>query len=102
MARYDSGVLQEYADSLYFKARWITAKCVGGGALVGAIVVGTFIELVERSSILYASPVPFVILAGLGAIIGFGIGQGKGFKYRLEAQTLLCQMQIECNTRKET
>ena len=50
----------------------------------------------------------FAILQGVGAIvglilgglIGYGLGEWMALKIRVEAQTLLCQMHIEENTRR--
>lgn len=95
MVKYDSGVLQEYVDQLYSKARWIALKCALGGAVIGGIAAIPLLRFMGN-----AAELDWVIFAGVGALIGFSIGRAKGFKYRLEAQTLLCQMQIECNTRK--
>lgn len=36
----------------------------------------------------------------IGAAIGYFIGDGKAFELRLQAQSLLCQVAIEENTRK--
>lgn len=98
MVRYDSGVLQEYVDSLYSKAQWIAAQYALGGAMIGLIVGWTIQELAKAS--LGESSAPVIICVLISAVIGFAYGRGKGFEYRLRAQTLLCQMQIECNTRK--
>jgi hypothetical protein len=100
MAQYDPAVLQEHVDFLYRRARWIRFQYAAMGALIGVIPT---IVLASISKVADAFPViPVgILLAGLCAFIGFAIGSSKIFKYRLEAQTMLCQMQIERNTRKE-
>lgn len=90
MAEYDPNIIQEYADRLYAKA-------------IGVQILATLIGLVVPWGVLGASRVvtsEAAIIAGLlGALIGFAIGRAMGFGYKLQAQTALCQAQIEKNTR---
>jgi hypothetical protein len=124
MAKYDPTVLQTYADRLYAKAAWITAKCVVIGALIGfAIATAPAILLQNRideriESRYKGTGNDFIVppqepnngsdfvsgVLGLGAVVGlltgFSIGQRKAFEYRLQAQLTLCQVRIESNTRQ--
>ena len=93
MTKYDSNIIQEFADRLYSKAKWIVFKytvvlgvlfAVGGGALA-------------RGSQAESSAFVFFII---GALVGYAIGSEKAFQYKLQAQTALCQCRIEENTRK--
>lgn len=100
MAKYDSGILQDYADSLYRKAAWVTFWCGIVGAIIGVVIAlilayGVFSAQSADSSNTAAS----VVFGIVGALIGVAIGQRRSFEYRLQAQTVLCQMQIEYNTR---
>ncbi len=99
MAKYDSGILQDYADSLYRKAAWMTFKCGVIGAVVGT-VVALVLAYATGTRILSDTPWAAIVFFGIiGALIGVAIGQRRSFAYRLQAQTVLCQMQIEYNTR---
>lgn len=84
--QYDPKVIVEFATRLYSRASSIIATYTGilvgagaggaighgPGALIGAVVIGA---------------------------IGYSVGSEKAFQYRLQAQTALCQVQIETNTR---
>ncbi len=90
MVQYDPKVIYEFADRLHRKANTIIAKCTIVGALIGGIVG-------------YAVKGAGVALLGLvifGAI-GFYIGREKAFSLKLQAQTALCQVKIEENTKKQ-
>ncbi len=99
MAEYDAAVLQQYADTLYRKAEWITTKCALAGAVIGGVLA-----LVLIVAGVIRLPIEQGQTAGIGAtvaaIIGVLIGQRRSFQYRLLAQTVLCQKQIEYNTRR--
>jgi xanthosine utilization system XapX-like protein len=99
MAKYDSGILQDYADSLYRKAAWVTFKCGLVGTVVG-VLVALVLAYIRDTRILSDTPWPVIAVFGIvGLLIGVAIGQRRSFAYRLQAQTVLCQMQIEYNTR---
>ena len=87
--RYDSKILQTFADRLYSQAQSVVIICVvigilvgGGGGYAGAGIVGAIAGA--------------VIIGALGFVIGFSIA----FQLKLKAQMLLCQKQIEENTRQ--
>jgi hypothetical protein len=103
MVSYDPAVLQRYADQLYARARLsIMLHCLFG------FVVGVGVQNVPML-LWYWSRTPgnppnsdpdtFWIGAAIGSVILGLIGNGRALKFRMLAQTALCQMQIEQNTR---
>ena len=98
---YDGHVLQEFAEGLYRFARWIEWKWMFIGAMLGVaggIGAGPILNSLtgprnQMDPEIFAT----VGLAG-GLMFGYMRGWGLGIKLRLEAQTALCQLQIERNT----
>jgi len=96
MTEYDSKVLYEFADRLYSRAAWIAWGYAFLAALLGFFGGGAAVAAVgSRDSTVMAG----VTFAVLFAAIGYSVGREKGFALRLQAQTALCQAQIEANTR---
>lgn len=93
---YDAAVLQEFADRLYTKAQWLVAKAVVFGASAGA-AAGYAISLASG-----ARDGGACALAGalVGTAAGFIFGSERSLTLKIQAQTALCQMQIEANTRR--
>lgn len=89
MAQYDERIIQAYADALYERAAVIVFQYTAGVGVLGA--VGAYFSVGNQT----ATAVGF----GIGALFGYVLGRGKSFQLRLEAQTALCQVQIERNTR---
>lgn len=87
---YDPRVIEEFARRLLKKAQSIVITCTVIGAMVGALA-GLAAARDSDSLAMWG--------ALIGAVIGFGIGSDKAFHYRLAAQTVLCQVMIERNTR---
>jgi len=105
MQEYDEKILQRYADRLYSTARWLTVTWAVAGALLCWLL--TWIPLIVwgwRQNPELAAPIISRRLqfgaALIGAVIFGAIGEAKGFGYKLRAQNILCQMQIERNTRR--
>jgi hypothetical protein len=105
---YDENILQQYADALYREAQSIVVKTAATCGFVvfiaSALVVGGF-ALTQQgptgdTSVLEMAVV--VILTAAGAIVGVMIGRQKAFRLKLQAQQVLCQRQIEMNTRALT
>jgi hypothetical protein len=100
MTAYDSQLIYEFADRLYRQAGGIIITYTLVFAVIGG-VAGLFYS--NRSS--YATGMssgntPAVVLAiGLGAL-GYYVGVQKAFALKLQAQTALCQVKIEENTRR--
>ncbi len=86
--RYDEKIIQEFADGLYQQADSVA----GMYALVGAVIGGGPGFFVHGIIGLLAG---VVLLGGLGYVLG----RDRGFALKLQAQTALCQAQIERNTR---
>ena len=89
--QYDPQVLQTFADMLYAQAR----RLVITGAILGALVVGGVALVAAKSG------VAGIIGALVGVLIGMALGQSRAFALRLQAQTALCQLSIEKNTRRD-
>lgn len=90
MTTYDPSVIQEFADKLYARANSIVASYTVLGALLGG--AGGFAATQEVA----------LSVAGVcfGGLLGFMAGREKAAALKLQAQTALCQIQIEENTRR--
>ena len=112
MVNYDPQIIEKFAARLYRQAKTaiITSTIVGilFGALLGVglgpllIALEVYIlDLTRRSPI---TPASLLVgcLAGavLFGLIGFMTGRERAFRLRLVAQTSLCQLKIEENTRQ--
>jgi predicted lipid-binding transport protein (Tim44 family) len=98
--QYTPEIIEEYAARLYRRA-----SSMGVGAAVTGAVVGAFFGAIPLTSLGDAWPIPSAfgvatMLVGLiaGALIGWVVGDARGFGYRLQAQSALCQLQAERNT----
>lgn len=91
MVTYDPAVIRAFAQDLYDRASTIVAVNTVIGVIVGGIV-GKFAF----------GNLGVIILAGLGGAIGYFIGSQKAFQLKLQAQTALCQVEIEHNTRNSS
>lgn len=91
---YDAQVIQSFADQLYKQAARIVATYAIRGFLLAGPLAGFAAAVSGRSSI-----VPALVAGLIGAFIGASMGQGKANALRLQAQTALCQVQIETNTK---
>jgi hypothetical protein len=102
MAKYDPNLLLEFADRLTAKA----ASAVLNYTLMGLVlgIVGAFL-IHAYSPVTFsrgAIRVPiFVLVGGVGALLGAILGRGKSFQFRLEAQKVLCALVSEKQTRGE-
>lgn len=88
MARYDENIIQEFAAKLYDQAQLIVFMYTVGAALIGGLG-GYFV----------ADGGGAVVGALVLGAIGYGVGSSRAFVLKLTAQTALCQVQIERNTR---
>lgn len=100
--RYDSSILEYFAEKLNDKAMWteISSSLAGivFGVLFGAglhVFLATPFGGGRQVDPMMSIGVPLVI----GLIIGYSRGNSRAFLLRLEAQRTLCHVQIEKNTR---
>jgi membrane associated rhomboid family serine protease len=91
MAEYDKKIIFNFADRLYKKANSIVAVYT----LIG-VVIGIFVGVSMKNNTAAAAAIAGLILGALG----FYIGKEKAFTLKLQAQTALCQVKIEENTKK--
>jgi hypothetical protein len=96
---YDPSIIEIFAERLYAKAAaFVMGSVVVGGAL------GAALGAVPLTSLGASWPVPSsfgfatMLVGGLaGAVVGYFIGETRSFSYKLQAQSALCQLQIERN-----
>ena len=97
--QYDSSILQQFADDLYSRARWIIFST--------AAMYGTVVFVLSIIGVLSASHSNLRVqewgvigtLTLVAVAIGVNRGREKAFQLKLQAQQILCQRQIEENTR---
>ncbi|MEX2211516.1 MAG: hypothetical protein WD689_07110 [Gaiellaceae bacterium] len=100
LAEYDPTVISDAARRLYGKASASLVGSVAFGALLGAAF-----GAVPLTSLGDAWPIGsgfgFATLLGgllVGGVIGYVIGDTRALGYRLQAQGMLSQLQLERNT----
>ncbi|HEX2834311.1 MAG TPA: hypothetical protein VHW00_14980 [Thermoanaerobaculia bacterium] len=94
MVEYDKYVILEFAERLYDQAKRLVLAYVAGSLLMGVAIgfaIGTMIQNVWTSTL---------VAAGICCVVGVSLAQQKAFALRLQAQTALCQVEIESNTRR--
>lgn len=96
--KYDPALLQDFADQLYSKARWVLARAAILGFVAGWVADLVVFSLAHIASTAHASSSGQWILPLIGLVVGYVYGSGKAFQLKLEAQRTLCQLQIERNT----
>jgi hypothetical protein len=100
--QYDARVIGEFAARLYARARSIVISYTVLGVLLGLVagaLAGARALVAAGGDVGGDNMVGIVIGAVIGGMVGFSIGTEKAFLLRLQAQTALCQAQIEANTR---
>lgn len=101
--QYDPDVLQRYADELYRQAKWIvigTTLRYFFGALLLSIACAAALSFAPGGPG-SAAMVITVIFWVIGIATGIDAGRRKAFELRLKAQQILCQVQIEQNSRQQ-
>ncbi len=88
MVTYDPKIIREFANTLYERANTIILVHTIISALVGAAMGGAL-----------KGGGGAIIGLILGGALGCYLGVQKAFALKLQAQTALCQVQIEENTR---
>ena len=97
MVTYDPKIIRAFANDLYRIADRVVLMTTLKYGLIGAVIgasAGAGIGGVQSSPITIGA----VILGAIAGFIGRGAGEEKAFAYKLQAQTALCQVQIESNT----
>src|SRR5262245_13537508 len=92
---YDAALIQEFAQRLYRQANSIILTSTFMGAFLGAIVGAAGAGMAGLRGSVGALA---LLGVAVGAIAGYVRGRERAFKLKLEAQTALCQVQIERNT----
>jgi hypothetical protein len=95
---YDTDVIQQQADDLYSRAKWMEAVTALRYGVITFVVVALGSFIIPKSNP-QAGFVLAIFAALFGALVGAYNGRAQGFHLRLQAQKLLCQRQIELNTR---
>lgn len=92
-------ILQQFADDLYSRARWIIFSTA---AMYGTVVFVLSIIGVLATSHSNLQVQEWGVIGTLTLVavaIGVNRGREKAFQLKLQAQQILCQRQIEENTR---
>jgi len=94
MAEYDPKIILKLADRLYGQANYIL--------VIYPLFIGILLVVIFRFAVnlFHSGKGDDLIIFLIGALIGFLYGLEKAFKLKLEAQTALCQLKIEENSRK--
>ncbi|MCP3102333.1 hypothetical protein LZ198_26020 [Myxococcus sp. K15C18031901] len=91
--QYDPSIIQSHAAALYAQASRIVFRSGATGFFVG-VVGGVAAGRGEQGLV-------FACIGGLvGAFIGVSLARGRAFALQLQAQTALCHVAIETNTRR--
>ena len=93
--QFDSTVIREAADALYRRAQRLVLRYTIFGFVIGGFG-GAVAGLGSNFSYW---PLSALFCGAFGAYMGSSMAQGKSFQLKLEAQTALCQAQIEHNIR---
>jgi hypothetical protein len=96
---YDETVIIEFATRLYRRASSIVASYALLGAVLGALVAAIGASWYATRSGHPLNLAPVLVVGLVGGALGAVVGSNRAFVLRLMAQTALCQMQIERNTR---
>ena len=92
--KYDEAVIARFARQLYRRARTVEI----GYTLLGALACGAAVAFVARAvegDVVTAT----LVATGAGGLVGWLMAQASAFALRAHAQTALCQVQVERNTR---
>ena len=94
---YDPKIIERFADQLLRKADTVRVGCAVGGGIFG-VFVGA-VPLTPLKSV-WGVPAGFgiatiIVGALLGILVGYVIGEGRAFRYRVQAQSAIFQLEIE-------
>lgn len=102
--QYDAGILQQFADDLYARARWIvftTALVYTFVGFVGSAILSAFMQSSMHVPDMTAIGI-VVTFTLVFCAVGISSGRAKAFQLKLQAEQTLCQRQIEINSRPAT
>ena len=99
MAQYDPQVLQKYADKMYASATLILIVAALAGAGFGALMGRSLADVLLPTQG-QSTTGPTLVGLVIGLLLGVLVGIVASFWYKLRAQLVLCQLQIEINTRR--
>jgi uncharacterized integral membrane protein len=96
-AGYDPKIIERFADQLLRKADTVRVGFAVGGGIFG-VFVGA-VPLTPLRSV-WGVPASFgvatiIVGALLGILIGYVVGEGRAFRYRVQAQSAIFQLEIE-------
>jgi hypothetical protein len=96
-AGYDPKIIERFAEQLLRKADNVRVGCAVGGGVFG-VFVGA-VPLTPLKSV-WGLPAGFgvatiIVGALVGILIGWVIGEGRAFRYRVQAQSAIFQLEIE-------
>ena len=101
--QYDSSVLQKFADDLYGQARVAIITTALKFGLIAFIVAAVGSSILPHSQPLnFSFDSPTGLIGVVAAAVGVSVGRDRAFQLKLQAQQILCQRQIELNTRTST
>ena len=96
---YDPAIIQEYADAMYRRAKWLVFISTIMGGLTG-LIVASLIAIAASFGRGGSDPsFVFLMCVAIGGFFGYWNGTQKAFWFKLAAQVALCQVEIEHNTR---
>ena len=91
---YDSRIIHQFADSLYTRANTIIVTYAIMGLMPG-VLAAAFGAAFDMTPAIVGGFVCAILFGALGALHG----KTAAFELRLQAQRVLCDVQIEYNTR---
>jgi hypothetical protein len=93
--KYDASIINTYARQLYDRAFVVIATHI----VVAAAIAATAVFVAQTFTNAGPQTSDVLLFAAGAGLLGFLIGRQRAFWLRLQAQTALCQAQIEANTR---
>ncbi len=96
MATYQPEIIQTFANRLYARAAVTTVTSALLGILIGLVVTPHLFQVLPSFIVLRCPEWVVPVILGL---MGLGQGLERASVLKLQAQTALCQLQIEVNTR---
>ena len=94
---YDPKIIERFADQLLRKADTVRVGCAVGGGIFG-VFVGA-VPLTPLKAVWGVPPgfgiATVIVGALLGILVGYVIGEGRAFRFRVQAQSAIFQLEIE-------